>query len=143
MGQSELPDNLGEIECWLKAMDRPEPSAALRTRVMADVRGQLRRDHRQRTWSYAATLAASVLIWLNLSLSAATVTDYRLRAHDQTEVVVCLGAGIRALLPEMSEREAARQALLLRCGARLAWSPQHDTGAWSVRTPDTVNELLP
>ena len=85
MNESELPDELGRLERELAERPCPEPSADLRSRVLRLVEAELdgaglRRAEPARPragWlSFAVATAAAVLIWINLSMSAANATSF-------------------------------------------------------------------
>jgi hypothetical protein len=88
------------------------------------VRLELRSQRKRARWSYAALAAGAVLLWINLSLSATRATDYRLLPKDPPAAVEALAAEIQQLAPEVSHREARRQAVLLRAGMNLARCPR-------------------
>ena len=98
-----LPPELEWLEQDLAGRACPEPSHDLRRRVMTDVRAELRRDRARRNWAFAAALAATVALWMNLSLSATQATDYGLRCDGHAAAT---DAGprqidlLRELLPE-------------------------------------------
>lgn len=79
-----LPTGLQQLEQSLAQGVGPGPPEALRDRVMSDVRTELRRERSRRNWAFAAVVAASVALWMNLSLSATQATDYGLRAGGYT-----------------------------------------------------------
>ncbi len=120
---SDLPDDLAGLERRLARRVRPEAGAALRERVLGSVRDELRRPVRRGgAWRYAAALAAVVLLGANLSLSAALRADWR-RCGNGDDQLTATAARLRQLDPELSEREARREALLLQARARLAPVP--------------------
>jgi hypothetical protein len=73
--------------------------------------------------SFAAATAATVLVWVNLSLSAANATSYDLRLSAGPHALDEATRQIRAVLPEMSEQEARRYAVILQGGADLVPCP--------------------
>ena len=81
MCDESLPDELAEIERQLVAARRTESVVYLRSRVLGGVREQLRRDRRQQAWNFVAALAASALVWVNVSLSISGLTNY---PHERT-----------------------------------------------------------
>ena len=74
-----LPSELQRLERSLAAGGGVGPPEGLRRRVMADVRSELRRERVRGGWAFAAAVAATVALWMNLSLSATQATDYGLR----------------------------------------------------------------
>jgi hypothetical protein len=74
-------------------------------------------------WSVVATAATLALVWMNLSISATTATGFRVplaTAADFDRLV----AEIHELLPELSAKEARRQAFLLRTRETLVLLPE-------------------
>jgi hypothetical protein len=120
-----LPPELVELERELASRPQPTPPAELRARVLDAVgrerptpRPEPARDGFAR---FAAATAAAMLLAVNLSASLANDTDWRPRpaATDLGEVADRL----RALDPDMPDREARRQALVLRAAAGLTPAP--------------------
>jgi hypothetical protein len=70
---------LERLEHALAAGPGVDPPDDLRRRVIADVRAELRRERVRGGWAFAAAVAATVALWMNLSLSATQATDYGLR----------------------------------------------------------------
>jgi hypothetical protein len=124
MNEPELPDELERLERELAERPCPEPSADLRDRVLRLVEAsldgaELRRAEPARPraggWlSFAVATAATVLVWINLSMSAANATSYDLRLPAETDAVDETARQIRRLLPEMSEQESRRYAMILQ-----------------------------
>jgi len=123
MEDRQLPEELERIEQEL--IDRPSlrPPDDLRERVSDAVRAELQRKRPGDRWAFAAAVAAAVVVWINLSLSATQATDCRLSWGDRPLAVEAAARQIRELLPEVSDREAMRQAILLQSGSNLAWCP--------------------
>jgi hypothetical protein len=68
MTDPDVPIDLTALEQRLRG--GPAARAALRPRVMARVQDELNRSRRVEFWYYAAGVGASVLLLLNVSLSA-------------------------------------------------------------------------
>jgi len=117
MATPDLPADLADPERRLERRSRQEPPAGLRERVLAAVRGDPVPTDAGGFWRFAAAVAAAALLAMNLSMSAANDTDWRLAAVPASDVRG--GERIRALSPETSEAEASRQELLLVGRARL------------------------
>ena len=124
MDETQLPAELEELERRLSSYPRLAPTAELRARVLDGVRLKLRCRRKRARWSFVAIAVGAVLLWMNLSLSATRATDYRLLPRDPPAAVDALAAEIRQLTPEVSLREARRQAVLLRAGLNLARCPR-------------------
>jgi hypothetical protein len=63
-------------------------------------------------WRHAFAVAAALLLWVNLSMSVANNTTWPLAAGPDRAGLDETAERIRALAPELSEREARRQALV-------------------------------
>jgi hypothetical protein len=83
------------------------------------MRAGLPRNGSRVTWSFAAAVAAAALVWINLSLSATLATDFNGRAVTQGPPVEQVAQQIRQLLPELSDDEALRQAVMLRATSNM------------------------
>ncbi|HUT94730.1 MAG TPA: hypothetical protein VMY37_35060 [Thermoguttaceae bacterium] len=136
MQPSELPPELERLQRDLAGRPRPEASPELRDRVMRSVRaelgqgarasaGRLETDRSRRPRSgwltFAAGLALGVLLWMNLSLSAAQATSYDRHLPAETASVEATASRIRELLPDLPEEDVVRHALILRAGSD--WAP--------------------
>jgi hypothetical protein len=149
--EMRLPEDLAALERELAARPRPRPTGALRERVMGEVRGALARDavrtsRRLTGWEFAAALAAAVMLWMNLSMIAASDTRLDLRASraNGTEVSV---AALRELVPGLSEQEARREVTRLGLGLPLVPAPNLEPSVtrWiegRTRTPPVGSEGL-
>lgn len=112
-----LPSELRRIEQLLSARPLPRHSENMKERFLSDARSELRRQKGRARWAFAASMAASVLVWLNLSISASQATDYGISLQSPQQSVEEIAGEIRQLLPDISPQEAKRQAVLLRAGA--------------------------
>jgi len=123
-----LPPELEDLERRLADRPRPEPSPDLRDRITQDVRTalakELRTPRRKNGWTYAAAVAAMVLLWINLSMSAAATARYDLRLASGTRSVEAMAEEIQGLLPGVTRQEALRQAVLLKGGSSLTLCPK-------------------
>jgi hypothetical protein len=120
-----LPPELLALERELSARPQVEPSAELRSRVLAALSHERPTPRpgpvRDGFLRFAAATAAAVVVAINLSASLANNTDWRppAAADDPAQVVDRL----RAVDPDLSDTEARRQALVLRAAAGLAPAP--------------------
>jgi len=124
----ELPDDLLRLEAALAGRQKAEPSPSLRGRVLGAVRAEFgrtasRRSARPGFWSFAAGAAAAALICANVAAPLTRATDCGLRRAPAPEHLRAAARQIREALPELTEREALRQALLLEAGAPAAPLP--------------------
>jgi hypothetical protein len=131
-----LSPELQRVEQDLAARRRAEPSGQLKEQCLRTLRAELRRQATRSRWTFALAAAASVLVGLNLSLSASQATDYGFQLDGRQRSVQRTAEEIRRLLPEVSPQEAMRQAVLLRAGAGMVPCP--NVPAKHV-TPQTVN----
>ena len=123
-----LPPELQQLEQALVAVPREQPSFQLKERCLHSLQAELGRPQSGNRWTFAIAIAASVLLGLNLSLSATQATDCGLRLDGRQQSVENTAAEIRRLLPEVSPREAARQAMLLHSGATIVPCPNVPAG---------------
>jgi hypothetical protein len=124
MSDPSLPPDLADVERRLLSRPAVEPSADFAGRVLSSVRDALR--HRpavavapSSAWRSWAAVAAAVLVGINLSMSAASNTDWHFTAEFEPAQVAALTAELQALAPELPASEVRRQALLARAGAEL------------------------
>lgn len=112
-------DDLDALENQLRAraehVDAANRSAAeaLRPRVLAAMRSAAAQRQRAATplWVFASGAAAAVVLLANMAFSAAQARPLVVAQVNETRAVA---AELRRLLPELDEREAFRQALLLQ-----------------------------
>ena len=129
MEPHELPEELAAIERQLAARPLPQPSEALRGRVMAAVRSELRTApvpaRRPLTaWKCALAAAAAVILLLNLSVMSTNSAVFALRAPGDGPDTLATAAAVRRLVPQLSQDEAIGQAVILRAGAGLVLAPE-------------------
>jgi len=128
MMQEPLPKELRELERRLEGRWGGEPSGALRGRVMRAVERGLadeggRPARRGLTWSYAAAAAAAVILGMNLSMEAVSVTRFVEGRRMSVEEVVLAAKSIRRVVPELGAAEARRAAVMMTSGGRLVAAP--------------------
>jgi hypothetical protein len=123
MAKQDLPPDLDALEQELYAHARPGPEPTLRSRVLAAVRRELDQDERRPAWRFAVATAAAVLLWINFSMSISNDMNWPLVGGLDEERLESSAARIRALDPELSEREARRQALVAQAHFRSAPGP--------------------
>lgn len=129
MEPHELPEELAAIERQLAARTRPQPSEALRGRVMAAVRRELRTSpapaRRPLTaWNCALAAAAAVILLLNLSVMSTNSAVFAIHPSGDGADTLATAEALRRLVPEMSEEQALGQAVLLRAGSGLVLAPE-------------------
>jgi hypothetical protein len=113
----QLPSELDALETQLLRLRNAVRAPSLRGRVLFTVAQELRRE-RQRGWRlYATAVASLVVLWANLSWMASRDTTSLWFARSDMTVSA---EQIEALVPGLSRREAARQALLLDSGRSLS-----------------------
>jgi len=127
MREDRLAEDLAAVESALGSRRRPEAGVDLRLRVLAAVRQELAREGarpggRLSGWQFAAAAAAVVLVGMNLAMMAGRGGGPDLRWQGENGTASAAGA-IARLVPDLPQREARRQALLLRAGRGLARAP--------------------
>jgi hypothetical protein len=120
----KLPLELESLERELATRSTLQPAAELRHKITSSIHNRLRRESRLDFWRFAAAAALFAGVWLNLSLSAASQTDYHFQLTDERQSVEKTTRQIKKLLPEMSEAEARREALVLCTGVNLPMYPK-------------------
>jgi len=150
MENSRLPPELERLERDLAERPSPAPSSELRDRVMRSVEAELEPDQTGSAngrsngwWAFAVAMAATVLVWLNLSLSAAHATSYSLHLAAGPQAVDLAARQIHDLLPELSRRDARRYAAVLQAGSNLVGSPDLAAGPRKQHGPNALADLLP
>ena len=124
---TELPPELRDVEDALAARPAPGAGGEVRARVLAAVSRELAARAGQRRaglWRFAATAAALVLLWLNLSLSAVNGMEFALRLGNGQVDERAVLAQVSAVVPECTAQEVRRHVLLLRARAHLVGAPQ-------------------
>jgi hypothetical protein len=124
------------------ARERPQPSALAKQRLLCSVRAELRRSQARNRWAFAVAMAATVLVWLNLSLCATRATDCGLELNGLRQPIEDGAEQIHELLPDLPPREAMRQAVLLRAGTGVVACPRLSAGYVEVRRNDVWKELI-
>ena len=136
MNDYQLPPELESLERELAARSTPLPAAELRRRITSGVHTRLRRERRLDYWRFAAAVAIVAAVWLNLSLTAVSVTDFHFQLADRRSSVEITTREIQNLLPEMSETDVRREAMLLCAGNNLVMCPKLSL------SPNTINQIL-
>jgi hypothetical protein len=111
-----LPE-LERFERLLSAGPQPEPSAALRRRVLRGVRSELRRDHNLSTWRFVASAAATLLVTVGLLLNVLQATGFARQQRVASPSVSEIARRLQELAPRLSREESLRQAALRHMGA--------------------------
>ncbi len=137
-----LPPELERLEARLAARERPQPSHQAKQRLLCSVRAELRRSRAQSRWAFAAAMAATVLVWLNLSLCATQATDCGLELGGPRQSLESGAEQIHQLLPDLPPREVTRQAVLLRAGTGVIPCPRVSAGDVGLRKNGAWKELM-
>jgi hypothetical protein len=124
MNDWQLPPELESLERELAAQSAPQLRAELRRRITSGVHNGMRRERQLDFWRFAAAAAIVAAVWLNLSLTAASVTDFHFQLADNRPSVEKTAREIQNLLPEMSETDARREALVLCAGGNVVMYPK-------------------
>ena len=121
--KDQLPDKLGELEALLASRGRAKADDDLRQDVLGGVRAELHAPLKSNNWwSFAAGVAACMLLALNLAIASVNVSDYPRDAGVNTADVDETTRLVQNLLPELSKEQARRHSILLT-GARLSPLP--------------------
>jgi hypothetical protein len=112
MEEIRLPRDLRPIERLLTSEPRPEPSAALRWRVLNQVQAELRRDRPTPRWRFAVAIAATLLVALSLSVAAIQRARSFLGPREVPPTIGNVAWQLRQVSPTLSKEESLRQAAL-------------------------------
>jgi hypothetical protein len=115
----------------------------MRQRVIESARVELQRGGARNGWTFAAAVAAAVVVWINLSMSATLATDCGYRPDTPRRPLDEVAGQIQQLLPELPEGEAMRQAALLQAGSHLPEYPTLSAGPAAPRRLRNLDDLLP
>jgi hypothetical protein len=128
MKEIQLPPDLEQMERLLLREPRAKPSAALRRRVLDDVRAELRqsvldglraelrRERTLSTWRFAAAIAVSLLVSLSLLLSVLQATSFALQQREFAPSLSDIARQIQVISPQVSEKDSLHQAMLRQIG---------------------------
>ena len=117
MENGSLARELERLERLLTSAPRPEPSVALRRRVLGSMGSQLRRQRRVSRWRFAMALAAMLLLSLGPLLAAAHAANLVLQRRESLPSLHEVARRIQQLSPDISSEESVRRAMLIRIAA--------------------------
>ncbi len=137
-----LPPELDRLERHLAARERPRPSDQAKQRLLCSLRAELRRSQARSRWAFAVAMAAIVLVWLNLSQCATQATDCGLGLDGLHAPVENGAEQIRQLLPDLTPREAMREAILLRAGTGVIACPRLSADHVALRRDHVSKEII-
>jgi hypothetical protein len=143
MNDWKLPADLQRLEDELMALPRPMLPASLRAGMDRDMRERLRGERRRSWYGYVAA-AAAALLWANLSLRAASATNFQLAAQRDRSNAAALEEQLRELVPELDARERHRQVVVFQTDAYLVPRPADALSAGRsspLRAADTDKSL--
>ena len=145
----DAPSEFADLERRLAQREQTEAPVELRRRVIEAMRSELA-SPRPRVlqprpwWEFAAAAAAVAVALSNLSVSAVQATDYGLRQQGETQPVDVAAEQIVQLLPELTQRQALRYAIVRQGGSRLVpapWPRPQAAALGRVNTRETDDEL--
>ena len=128
MDNLRLPLELEHVERVLACAPRPEPSTALRPRVLDDVheelrhcmlhrlRVELRREQRRASRRFAVACAAARLFAVDLSFGVMDAAGVALNPPASAPTVASVAWQLQQLSPEMSQKDSLLQATLRQVG---------------------------
>jgi len=120
MNDWKLPLDLQQLEDELKALPRPTLPASLLTGVNQNACIRLRGDRRRRWHGFVVGVAASALLWANVSFRLAIATDFHMAGQPPQSRVTQLEEQLHDLLPDLDAREVRRQTVMIQAGSRIA-----------------------
>lgn len=114
----QLPTELVEIEALLAGRRREKTPDYLRREVLSDVRTELHFPLKSNNWrSFAASVAACLMLAMNLAIASVNVSDYSPSASTRKANVDETTRLVQDLLPELTDKQARRHSMVLG-GAR-------------------------
>ena len=128
MDNSLFPSEPERVERLLTFGPRPEPSTALRQRILDDVRAELRRrlldrlrvelfrEQKRSSRRFAVACAATLLVGFSLSIGVMHAAGVALRPPASTPTVREVAWQLQQLSPEVSRRDSFVQATLRQIG---------------------------
>jgi hypothetical protein len=120
MEHLQLSPELERLERLLVGGPRPEPSAALRRRVLGGVKSELRSERILPRWRFAAAFAATLLVGLSLSFGVLQATSFALQQRELSPSVYEVARRLQQLSPGLSREESLRQAVLRQISAEVS-----------------------
>jgi hypothetical protein len=112
-----LPPELDGLERRLSRGPRPEPSAALRLRVLRGVRSALWRQYLAAKCRFAAAFAAIVLLAMGLSLGVRQATAAAWQQRESRISIATVARQLQTLSPGLSREQSLRLAASRHIGA--------------------------
>jgi hypothetical protein len=131
MNNSDLSEELNNLERRLAARARPGPDPALRERILKALGREVRAVNRESSLNFMIGLAAVFLIGANLTMSSAPLVSDNLTAD--SEGVATAAQQLHALVPEITAEAAHAEILMASSSSRLPMVP--DMAAAIVGTP--------
>lgn len=119
MRDGRLPRELERLECVLLGGPRPEPSPALRQRVLDGVRNELPSKSHLLKWQFALAFAATFLMSVILSAAVVHAAGIVLRQHEACPSIRDAATQLQEFSEELSQEEAIRRVTLLRIAAEV------------------------
>jgi hypothetical protein len=119
MFDEPLTPDIEQFESKLSAAFAHDPPPALRSRVVAAVRGELRRKRATDRWKRAMVIAATLLVWANLTFCAYSLSGVRYQREGAGLPVDQMARELRKIAPELSREEAYRQALAMSANSNI------------------------
>jgi hypothetical protein len=124
MNADQSPGEMSEFERRLQDRLVPEATPALRSRIMHSVAQELLRSpgrSRPATGflSFAAAMAAALLIGLNLSITTTAGVSLDSHVKPTREQTIASAESLRQISPDLSADEAMRIAIVLQAGGNL------------------------
>jgi len=134
MSDPRLPPELRDLEEELSRRLLPAPSDALKARVLESLCDSLARERARGSWSWAAGAAAALALLANLSSTPAPIGAIGPPGAPEGASVERAAQLIRETLPEITESEALRQAILIAAAARIPpfFAPPAPPGAMTL-----------
>jgi hypothetical protein len=125
MNSADWPDELNDLERRLAARARPKPDAAMRERVLATLRREVRAAESESFWNFVMGLVAVFLFGANLTMSSAPSVS--ITVTDDPDGIALAAQRLHALVPEIPAEAAYAEVLLASSRSRLLMVPNMGT----------------
>lgn len=117
MNEELLPLELSKLEGSLRARAGAMPPGDLKFRVLSAIGAERARQNRQSWWDFIAAAAAMLLLGMNLAATVGANGQTRPPSNDRPSLQAAAD-DLQKIEPQLSRREALREALLLKASAR-------------------------
>jgi hypothetical protein len=143
MNDFPLLPELEKLESELIFRSTRPAGEQFRRQIASSVHKSLKREQQLDFWRFASAAALVAGVWLNLSLCAASVTDFHFQLADKGRSMEQIARQIRDLAPILSEENARSEAAILCSGGYLPVYPNIPFPAATTNRAPISDYLMP